>query len=47
MQLSVDVRVFLCIFISKGLDEKYFFVNEVHFETLLKVMGFTNVFENG
>jgi hypothetical protein len=42
------MSVFFCVFLFlKGLDEKYFFVNEVHFETLLKVMGFTNVFENG
>ena len=31
---------------SKGLNEKWFFVSDVDFEKLLKVMSFSNVFEN-
>ena len=32
---------------AKGLDENVFFVSEVSFENVAKVMGFTHAFENG
>ena len=32
---------------EKGLDENYFFVNEVSFGNVAKVMGLIHVFENG
>ena len=48
MQLFVDVR-FFCVFCMFGrvLNENELFVNKVCFQIVVKVVGFSYVFENG